>query len=242
MATRQIRISDEKKRDAHVEMESPRSKERVSFVNAHGQTVKSERLIKSTDEQTYETLVKKFGDDNALALALIDGDPEIPFDKAGRRVGAADRVWVRQDGTVLFCARNLLVRISPEGEELERTDFVDMEATVTAEGNPIPWSGRLFPPEDVVRKFVIGRVVRLRHVNGLTYDFLYQIAKNLQEQNKLLLVRASVDGDDGKRKPAPLIFQTNGSPYNGFLEGRVEGDGYLLRLHLSNLELKKVTK
>lgn len=241
MATRQIRISDEKKRDAHVNIEAPRRKERVSFVNSNGQAVKSDRLIKMTDEQTYEALLNKFEDDTRLAEALMDSDPEIPFDKAGRRVGWSDRVWIRQDGSVLFCARNLLVKYNPDGEEIERGDFIDVEATVSADGNPIPWSGRLFAPEDVVRKYVIGRVVRLRHVNGLTYDFLYQMAKELSEQNKLLLVRAMADSDDGKKKPGPLIFQTNGSPYNGFLEGRVDGDSYLLRLHLSNLELKRVT-
>lgn len=241
MATRQIRIADEKKRDAHVNIESPKRKERFGYVNAHNQPVHSDRLIKTTDEQTYDALLKKFGEDNSLALALVNGDPEIPFDKAGRRVGWSDRVWIRQDGSVLYCARNLMVRYNAEGEEIERTDFVDVEATVTAEGNPIPWTGRLFSPDEVVRKFAIGRQVRLRHVNGLTYDFLYQMAKTLHDQDKLMLVRAQVDSDDGKKKPAPLIFQTNGSPYNGFLEGRVDGDSYLLRLHLSNLELKKVT-
>jgi len=30
----------------------------------------------------------------------------------------------------------------------------------------------------------------------------------------------------------------NGSPYRGFLEGRVDGERYILLLHLSNMELK----
>jgi hypothetical protein len=44
-----------------------------------------------------------------------------------------------------------------------------------------------------------------------------------------------VAGESGKD---PLIMQLNGSPYRGFLEGRVEGDKYILLLHLSNMELK----
>jgi hypothetical protein len=36
----------------------------------------------------------------------------------------------------------------------------------------------------------------------------------------------------------PLIFSTNGLPYRGFLEGRVDGPKYKLLLHLSHLELK----
>ena len=38
----------------------------------------------------------------------------------------------------------------------------------------------------------------------------------------------------------PLIFQTNGSPYRGFLDGRINKNQYQLILRLSNMELKKV--
>jgi hypothetical protein len=46
----------------------------------------------------------------------------------------------------------------------------------------------------------------------------------------------------GAKGTSPLILQTNGTPYRGFLEGRVKDDAYLLVLHLSNLELKQVTQ
>jgi hypothetical protein len=36
-----------------------------------------------------------------------------------------------------------------------------------------------------------------------------------------------------------LIFHSNGSPYRGFLDGRVDGEKYQLLLRLSNLELKR---
>jgi len=42
-------------------------------------------------------------------------------------------------------------------------------------------------------------------------------------------------GESGKD---PLVMQMNGSPYRGFLEGRVDGERYILLLHLSNMELK----
>ena len=44
--------------------------------------------------------------------------------------------------------------------------------------------------------------------------------------------------DTGSKGRDPLIFQENGSPYRGFLEGRVDGQKYKLLLHLSNLELR----
>ncbi len=233
MPKRVISITDDKKRDAHVEIESPKRQERFGYINANGERVKSERLIKSTEHHTYEALVDKLGDDDALSAALVEGDPEIPFDRAGRRVGPTDRVWIREDNSILYCARPLLVKFDPQGEEIERGDFIDVEATVDEE-SPLPWTGRLFPTSEVVRRFVIGRKLRVRHVNGLTFDFLYDIAKHLHEEKKMLLVGT------GKKGAAPLIFQTNGTPYRGFLEGRVDGDGYMLLLHLSNLELKRI--
>ena len=74
--------------------------------------------------------------------------------------------------------------------------------------------------------------MQLRHVDGVTYDFLYAMAKELHEEGMVVLIGA---GPKGK---APLIFQANGSPYRGFLDGRVDGDRYQLLIHLSNLELK----
>ena len=42
----------------------------------------------------------------------------------------------------------------------------------------------------------------------------------------------------GKSGKEPLIFQTNGSPYRGFLDGRINKNQYQLILRLSNMELK----
>lgn len=231
MPRRVISLMDARNRDAHVEIEPPRRAARHTFVNPAGDPVRSERFIKLTENRSYEALLREHGDDEGLARALVDGDPEIDFEKAGRRVGAADRVHVRPDGSVLYCARTLLVQYDPTGQETDRRDFVDVEATVGDE-TPLPWSGRMFPIDQVVRRFAIGRKLRLRHVNGLTFDFLYEIAKLLHDEGQMLLVGS------GKKGTQPLIFQTNGSPYRGFLEGRVEQDSYLLLLHLSNMELK----
>ena len=43
----------------------------------------------------------------------------------------------------------------------------------------------------------------------------------------------------GDKGIAPLIFQANGRPYRGFLEGRTKDKSYRLTLHLSEMELKK---
>ena len=69
--------------------------------------------------------------------------------------------------------------------------------------------------------------------DGLTYDFLHGLAKSLDEADEMVLLGAGESGRD------PVVFQTNGLPWRGFLEGRVDGVKYQLLLRLSNLELKK---
>jgi hypothetical protein len=55
----------------------------------------------------------------------------------------------------------------------------------------------------------------------------------LDEKDSVALIAG---GEGGK---GPLVLQANGSPYRGFLDGRIDGDKFLLLLHLSAMELKK---
>jgi hypothetical protein len=230
---RLVTIADAKKRDAQIELASPSKRDDARWVRAtDGAPLRLERLIKTIEKTTDEALSAQHGD--ALAKAIVEGDPEIELEQVGRRLGYATRVWVKPGGQVLYAARVLSVVTTPDGTEKSRQDFIDVEANVGEELPPIPWTGRLMARADVVRRFALVRKLQLRHVNGLTFDFLYEMAKALSDEGKMLLVGA------GPKGAAPLVFQTNGSPFRGFLEGRVDGESYLLVLHLSNLELKKV--
>lgn len=233
-----LSITDDKKRDAHVEVASPPRPERLRWVSGKdGAPIRLERLVKSTDKTSFEALAQRFGTMEAISTALVAGDPELDLEQVGRRLGQATRVWVGRSGQVLYAARVLSVVTAPDGTEKSRGDFVDVEATVGEDQPPIPWTGRLIPATEVVRKFVLGRKLQVRHVNGLTFEFLHSIASSLEKADKLLLVGA------GPKGQSPLVFQTNGAPFRGFLEGRTDGpDRYLLVLHLSNLELKSVEK
>jgi hypothetical protein len=233
---RLISIADARKRDAQIELVSPERPERVRWMRkGNGAPLKLERLIKTTEKTSYEALLARFqGESEALGKALIEGDPEIDLEQVGRRLGNATRVWVGPEGNVLYAARVLSVVTGIDGTEKGRADFVDVEATVGEDQPPLLWSGRLMPIDQVVRRFALVRKVQLRHVNGLTFDFLLDMARELDREGKMLRIGA------GPKAQLPLIFQTNGTPFHGFLEGRVEGETYRLVLHLSNLELKRV--
>ena len=46
----------------------------------------------------------------------------------------------------------------------------------------------------------------------------------------------------GAKGNEPLVFQDGGKTYRAFLEGRVKDKSYILLIHLSNLEVKGITK
>lgn len=74
----------------------------------------------------------------------------------------------------------------------------------------------------------------MQHVNGLTYDFLFDMAKKLAEADAMMLVGG------GQKGIEPLVMANGGTPYRAFLEGRVDGDKYALILRLTNMELKSI--
>ena len=78
--------------------------------------------------------------------------------------------------------------------------------------------------------------MQLMHINGLTYDFLFGMAKDLEDQQSMMLLGG------GAKANEPLILRRGNSPFRGFLEGRTQGDKYCLILHLSNLELRSPEK
>lgn len=232
---RVLSITDERKRDAQIEARSPARGEPMRWISKTDRAqLKLERLVKATEKTSLDALTRQYGAPEAISKALVEGDPEIDLEQVGRRLGQATRVWVGATGQILYAARVLSVVTAPDGTEKSRADFVDVEATIGEDQPPLPWSGRLMPAAQVVRKFALVRKQQLRHVNGLTFDFLFEIARALEKSEQMLLVGA------GPRGQQPLIFQTNGAPFRGFLEGRTEGEKYLLVLHLSNLELKPV--
>jgi len=225
-----ISLTNENQRDASVSVASPVSTPAPKFQDKNGNPVKIKRFVKLPETCSYINLLRKFGNHDLAVEALIESDPELDLLNTGRSLGKTNRVYVRQDGTLLHSTHFLELVTDPQGQEISRKPFLDVEATLN-EDSPLRYSGKLYPKAKVLSSFALVRVLQLRHVNGLTYDFLYEIAKNLHEQDNMLFVSA------GKN---PLILQRNGKPYRGFLEGRIEDNKYRLLLFLSNLELKKI--
>lgn len=231
---RTIHLKNEKTRDAEVGFEPVRSRKAVRKAAPGGVAYESLKVLDETLATTLEALLRETPDTMALGRAIVEGDPEVDTELVGRRAEGLHKVWTTDSGEVAYDVTIKERVLAPDGTAKEERDPAETPANVALKDLPVRWTGRLFPKKDAIRKFVFVRSLALRHVNGLTYDFLYEMAKKLADAKALMLVGA------GEKGTGPLVLSRNGTPYRGFLEGRVDGDKYLLVLHLTNLELKEL--
>jgi hypothetical protein len=227
-----INISNPKGRDAVVAFEAVMPKREVIFVDAKNKPVITQKLLKTDVEHDLPVLLKKKKNNlNALAKALVKEDPEIDLEEFGMFLTDTSRVYVSKKG-IIHLVDEFEVISNPDGTLRERRPRQKEPQNINTD-IPLRWTGKFIKKDEAAHKFIFTLKRQLIHVNGLTFDFLYEMAKELDERDSLLLVRGGEKGDK------PIVMHRGGRPYNAFLEGRVKGDSYLLVLQLSNMELKR---
>ena len=226
-----INISNQKNRDAVVAFEAVIPKREVQFVDAKGNPVHTQKILKTDIEHDLTALLKKRKTLDAVGKALIKDDPEIDIEQFGMSLADTSRVYVSKKG-IIHLVEEFEVLTHPDGTLRERRSRKKELQNVNTD-IPLRWSGKFIKKEEAARKFIFTHKRQLIHVNGLTFDFLYDMAKELDERNSLMLLRGGEKGDE------PIVMHRGGRPYNAFLEGRIQGDSYCLILQMSNMELKR---
>ena len=226
-----INISNPKGRDAVVAFEAVMPKREVMFVDVKNKPVTTQKLLKTDIDHDLDSLLKKRKTLNALGKALVNDDPEINIEEFGMYLTDTSKVYVSKKG-IIHLVDEYEVVTNPDGTLRDRRARQKEPQNINSD-IPLRWTGKFIKKDEAAHRFVFTHKRQLIHVNGLTFDFLYEMAKELHERNSLLLVRGGEKGDK------PIIMQRGGRPYNAFLEGRIKGDSYLLVLQLSNMELKR---
>ena len=228
----EINLCNSAGRDAVVKLQSLSSPLRVRWLDTEGRQVSTARMIKSSISDDLDALIEKHGELRSVGAAIRDGDPEINAEIAGRILQDTSRIYIDRSRKIVHRIQEWDLIRNPDGTERERRPHAIPDANVGSAAAPLKWSGVMIPKREAIRKFVFVQKMQLAHINGLTYDFLFGMAKELEAKDSLLLLGA------GPKSNQPLILRRNSMPYRGFLEGRTKGDTYRLVLHLSNLELK----
>ena len=231
VALKEIHIANEKKRDANVRFVSLIKESDPKFAYK-GKSIKNSRLLISSDETSEDNLIKKYK--NKLAQKILEEDVDLDIDYAGKFIGDIDRILFNSKNEILYTPPKIKeVVFNKEGKEIKKQNPKEIVPNVRDDTPPLKWTGKFFKREEILKKFVITKSIQLRHVDGLTFQFLYDMAKTLDNKKSLMFIGGGKSGKD------PLIFQTNGSPYRGFIDGRIKKKQYQLILRLSNMELKK---
>jgi hypothetical protein len=203
-------------------------------VDPLGKIIINKKIIKGVSNNTFEGLLPTYKDDLIkMGEDLIVNDPEINIEITGKFLGPSPRVYINENLNVVYRVNKLEKVFDPKGELIKERNLKHLESNVTGE-EPLKWSGKYFKIDKTFNKFVFVRTYQLLHDSGLTYDFLYDIAKDLESQNSFLLLGS------GSKGIGPAVFQENGQAYRIFLEGRTQNDKYMLLMHLSNLEFKSL--
>jgi len=171
-----INISDEKGRDAVVKAESVRARPDVYYVGPRGQPAYSRKLLKATIDQSYDVLLDKHKDDEKLAQAMVDGDPEVDIEQVGQFLWGLSRVYVNPSDELVYRVSQTEIVRNRDGSLREERPRRQLDANVDSD-IPLTWTGTVIPKTEVVRRFIFNTKLQIVHVNGLTFDFLYDMAE-----------------------------------------------------------------
>ena len=240
---RYIKLANDKKRDAEITFRSLNPKPAITMVMATGEKVIHKRVVKGTSHSSTQSLLAKYnekpkeGVDFQMQLAgrlaedLIANDPESDLELTGKFIDDVSRVYINEAEKPVFRVKKTEKIFSPKAELKEEREPKYNESNIAGE-SIVNWTGKLMPKLKVYNKLVFHKKYQLKHINGLTYDFLFGMAKQLADKDALMMMGGGASGKD------PLVMNDGGKPYRAFLEGRIKGDKYCLILHLTDQELK----
>jgi hypothetical protein len=240
---RYIKLANDKKRDAEITFRSLNPKPAITMVMATGEKVINKRVVKGTSHSSTQSLLAKYnekpkeGVDFQMQLAgrlaedLIANDPESDLELTGKFIEDVARVYINEAEKPVFRVKKTEKIFSPKAELKEEREPKYNESNIAGE-SIVNWTGKLMPKLKVYNKLVFHKKYQLKHINGLTYDFLFGMAKQLADKDALMMMGGGASGKD------PLVMNDGGKPYRAFLEGRIKGDKYCLILHLTDQELK----
>jgi hypothetical protein len=158
---RKINLMNEASRNAEVALESVRTPKGISTGLPGGKKVSFKRYVAATETTLHSKLTALHGD--ALARALIAGDPEIDRELVGRDVGETQTVFLSGTGEVLHASPSLVeVIFGTDGKERERKPAESVPAN-TNEESPVRFTKLRMKRGELVTKFAVARTIQIKH-------------------------------------------------------------------------------
>ncbi len=134
-----IKLTDAKGRDASVALGALKHKP-GAVIGLPKESLTFKRFISATREQSHEALEKQLGEN--YGQCLIDGDPEINLEQAGRFIDQTQTIYLDGDGETLFVEPEVVeILFDSRGKERERRAPIDTSSNVDVTV-PVRWTGK----------------------------------------------------------------------------------------------------
>jgi hypothetical protein len=162
---------------------------------------------------------------------LLKEDPEIDMQHAGLVLENITRGY-RVPGTAELTGnfKKMVAQFATDGT-LKKKAPIDLKDPNLDTETPIKM-GKTMPIKEAFSKFVFHNHFVIRHDDGVQFEFLYNIAKELWEKQEVASLGAGPKGNQ------PLVFVQGPTAYKAFLYGEVQDGKYRLLVLLTRLEIK----
>ncbi len=214
--------------DATVLISSTHHREKREY-KFNGKKVKNIRILNFDSKQDIQNLENN----EDLTDHLINGDPEIDIENAGKQLGHTNRLVVNDELKPVYNYNEFDVLITPDGGLKERIHKQSIRNTIGSV--PVIASDEYISPREFIQKYVVKQSLFMGHTDGVSYKFLFEFAKKLSEMHKLVRIYAI---DSETKKKMPIVIRNGGSLFPAaFIEGKIRGEDYCLTLLLVEREL-----
>ena len=145
--SRWIRLSNRNGRDSKARMMPRQNRHTLQYQAFDGRTVNSCKVIKTPLPKTYEHLSKQIPDNKEFVSLLMESDPEIDLEAAGRKVGSTDRIFLDSDGNVLYSTSKVEIIYDSNGYQVEQKIPSDIPANINSD-IPLMWTKKYYKRSD----------------------------------------------------------------------------------------------
>ncbi len=211
---KKIAIQDKKKRSAIVGYESATNSGRK----------KSEsnkiRRVKAIPEKRYDKVYRnengEMRTDEEIFNQFISSNSEVDFEKTGCEIKHLQRFYTDSNGEPANGIWFEETIFDKEGNVKDVHPMEKRQSNVADVTNPLQWTNKYISYETAAKKYVVSQVYKICHVDSLTFDFLYEIARDLEDHNAVMYMGMGEKGDE------PVVFREGGKPYRVFLKGATD--------------------
>jgi hypothetical protein len=219
----------------------PRYKKRTKLkkTRENVEVINTKRAIVPYDNE----FIERLRNDENLLQEFIEKDNEIDLELTEKRISRTFRILFTSDGELCYNFTEYEIKKDRSGKIIpcEQCGEIFCEhqikgrtvANINQEDKPIIFiKPMMLDKLEAIKRWSFGRSYQLRHVDGLTFKFCYELALKLSNMRKMTLMAPIKDN-----KPQPLILRNNTRPFYAWLEGRVKDDKYALILHRATLKI-----